>query len=164
MRVLIKVFWLVTYGARPFMQTHPRFPQQVFPKHNTKHFSVTACGGKKDVFLLQLQGTTHACSEQQEAERQSQLAAILPASSPSSLPTTAHAAPIHCRKSSPATRAEENPNPWAQVRSVPGLLLCPTWRETFHALSCPCVTQSQKESKCLQSHLILNRLLSVLWT
>lgn len=76
MRDLIKVFWLFTYGARPFMQTHPHFLQQVFPKCNTKHFSITACGKEKvrkppDVFLMQIQGTTHACSEQ-EAERQSQ--------------------------------------------------------------------------------------------
>lgn len=49
-RVLIKVFWLVTYGARPFMQTHPRFLQQVFPKHNTKHFSITAWGEKRMYF------------------------------------------------------------------------------------------------------------------
>lgn len=44
---LIKVFWLVTYSARPFMQTYPCFPQQVLPKCNTKHFSITAWEGKK---------------------------------------------------------------------------------------------------------------------
>lgn len=78
-----------------------------------------------DVFLMELEGTSHACSEQQEAERQSELAALLPASSPSSLPRTAHAAPIHHRISSTVERAGESPSPWAQVRSVPGLLLCP---------------------------------------
>lgn len=48
MRVLTKVLQdAVTYDAGPFMQTRPRFLQQIFPQCNTKHFSMTAKEKKK---------------------------------------------------------------------------------------------------------------------
>lgn len=122
-------------------------------------------GKPPDVFLMQLQGTTHACSsQQQEAEKQWQLAAVLPHRHHPPLPGTAHPAPTPCRINSTAKRAEENPSPQARAKSIPGLLPCPTCREAFHTLSCPCFTRSQAASKSLHWHLVLNRLLNGRWT
>lgn len=122
-------------------------------------------GKPPNALLVQLQGTTHACSsKQQEAEKQWQLAAVLPASSPSSPAWTARPAPTACTISSATKKGWGKPRPLGRGEIKPRPPPVPNLLRSFPHFQLSVFHTKSSSKKSLQWHFMLNRLLNGRWT